>query len=48
MRGLVGSILVEGPLGPLLPVLRAAEIVHVGKGVSHGLGRITVEVLPAA
>lgn len=44
MRGLAGSIIAEGPIGPLLPVLRAAEMVHVGKATSHGLGRIAIDV----
>ena len=48
MRGLVGEVVCEGPLGPLLPVLRAAELVHVGKGTSHGLGRVRVETIAGA
>ncbi|MFT3765475.1 MAG: CRISPR system precrRNA processing endoribonuclease RAMP protein Cas6 [Minicystis sp.] len=48
MRGLAGSILVEGPIGPLIPVLRAAEIVHVGKATSHGLGRLAIDVIVGA
>ena len=40
--GLVGEVVCKGPLGPLLPVLRAAELVHVSKGTSHGLGRVRV------
>jgi hypothetical protein len=47
MRGLAGSIVVEGPIGPLLPILRAAEIVHAGKATSHGLGRIAIDVVPS-
>jgi len=43
MRGLVGSVVFEGPLGALLPALHAAEVVHVGKGTSHGLGAVRVE-----
>jgi hypothetical protein len=48
MRGLVGEVVCEGPVGPLLPVLRAAEVVHVGKGTSHGLGRVRVETAAGA
>lgn len=44
MRGLVGSLDVEGELGPLVPWLRWGEIVHVGKATSYGLGRMRVEV----
>ena len=39
MGGLVGSISFEGPLSPFMPLLRAGEILHVGKGTSFGLGK---------
>lgn len=39
MGGIVGSITFEGPLAPFMPLLRAGEILHVGKGTSFGLGR---------
>lgn len=42
MRGLVGSLDVEGDVGALVPWLRWAEIVHVGKATSYGLGRMRV------
>jgi hypothetical protein len=29
-----------------MPVLRAALIVHAGKGTSHGLGRLVIEPPP--
>lgn len=44
--GVVGEIDLEGELAPFVPLLRAAEVVHVGKGAAYGLGRI--EVLAAA
>jgi CRISPR/Cas system endoribonuclease Cas6 (RAMP superfamily) len=40
--GLVGDLLCDGPLPPLL---RAAEVVHVGKQTSFGLGRVAIEAL---
>jgi hypothetical protein len=43
MSGIIGSILFDGPMGPLLPALRAAELAHIGKSTSHGLGRIRVK-----
>ena len=46
LGGVVGKMKVRGPLGPLLPWLRAAEIVHVGKATSFGFGRTATEVLP--
>lgn len=40
--GVVGEIDVAGPLGPFLPLLAAAEVLHVGKGATFGLGRLEV------
>lgn len=45
VRGLLGDVVIEGPIGLFLPVLRAAALVHVGKGTSQGLGRIVLEEL---
>lgn len=42
MGGLVGEVVLRGELEPLLPTLRAAEELHVGKGTSFGLGRVRV------
>jgi hypothetical protein len=41
--GLVGTLALEGDLAPFIPLLRTAEILHVGKGATFGLGRIAVE-----
>jgi hypothetical protein len=41
--GLVGTLDIEGDLAPFAPLLRAAEIVHIGKGATFGLGKIAVE-----
>jgi hypothetical protein len=43
LDGFVGELDLEGPLAPFLPLLRTAEIVHVGKGATFGLGRLEVE-----
>lgn len=40
MGGLIGTLDLEGDLAPLAPLLRTAEIVHVGKGATFGLGRM--------
>lgn len=44
MCGLSGWAAFEGELGELLPVLAMAEVAHVGKATSFGLGRMRVEV----
>jgi hypothetical protein len=41
--GLLGTLDLEGDLAPFAPLLRTAEILHVGKGATFGLGRIAVE-----
>ncbi len=43
MGGFVGTVEVAGDLAPFLPLLRSAEVLHVGKGATFGLGRIAVE-----
>lgn len=40
MGGLLGSVELEGDLAPLATLLRTAEIVHVGKGTTFGLGKL--------
>jgi hypothetical protein len=42
MGGYVGELTLEGDLAPFVPLLRSAEIVHVGKGATFGLGRVAV------
>ena len=42
MGGLLGSLELEGDLAPLAALLRIAEIVHVGKGATFGLGKVEV------
>lgn len=39
MGGLVGEITYKGNLIPFMPILKAGEILHVGKGTSFGLGK---------
>jgi hypothetical protein len=43
LGGLVGRVVVEGDVAPFGPLLRMAEVVHVGKGAVFGLGKVAVE-----
>jgi CRISPR/Cas system endoribonuclease Cas6 (RAMP superfamily) len=38
----VVNITYEGNLAPFLPLLRAGETMHVGKGTSFGLGKFSL------
>jgi hypothetical protein len=40
LGGFVGTMEVEGDLTPFGPLLRTAEVVHVGKGATFGMGRV--------
>ena len=42
MGGIVGEITYRGRIKQFLPVLKAGEILHVGKGTSFGLGRYEI------
>ena len=46
MEGRYGSILVEGGLGPLQPLLALGETCHVGSHATLGLGRYRLIFLP--
>jgi len=39
MGGFVGEVVYEGDIRPYLPLLRAGEVFHAGKGTSFGLGK---------
>jgi hypothetical protein len=43
LGGVVGTLVIEGDLAPFVPLLRTAEVVHVGKGATFGLGKLFVE-----
>lgn len=43
LGGFVGSMRLAGDLTPFAPLLRTAEILHVGKATTFGLGRVEVE-----
>jgi len=42
LGGFVGNIVLEGDLTPFMAILRAAEVLHVGKATTFGLGKIRV------
>ncbi|HNV69140.1 MAG TPA: CRISPR system precrRNA processing endoribonuclease RAMP protein Cas6 [Candidatus Ozemobacteraceae bacterium] len=41
--GMVGNVVYRGRLAPFLPLLRAGEIFHVGRGISFGQGRYRIQ-----
>jgi CRISPR-associated endoribonuclease Cas6 len=43
MAGVVGRITFEGDIAPFMPLLKAGEVLHVGKGTVFGLGRYEVD-----
>lgn len=43
MGGFVGEVKYEGNIGPFLPILKAGEIFHAGKGTSFGLGKYLIQ-----
>ncbi|HEY6323162.1 MAG TPA: CRISPR system precrRNA processing endoribonuclease RAMP protein Cas6 [Thermoanaerobaculia bacterium] len=42
LGGFVGEMEIEGDLAPFAALLRAAEVLHVGKGATFGLGRMEI------
>jgi len=42
MGGVVGIISFEGDIEPFMPLIKAGEILHVGKGTSFGLGKYKI------
>ncbi len=42
LGGLIGKITYEGRISPFLPLLKAGEIFHIGKGTSFGLGEYVI------
>ncbi len=42
LGGFVGRITFRGDIGPFMPLIRAGEVLHVGKGTSFGLGRYRI------
>ena len=42
MGGFVGEIIFEGDIEPFMDLIRAGEVLHVGKGTGFGLGRYEI------
>lgn len=43
MGGFVGEISFEGNVEPFMPLIKAGEILHVGKGTGLGLGKFKIQ-----
>jgi CRISPR-associated endoribonuclease Cas6 len=43
MGGFIGDITFEGGIEPFMPLIKAGEILHVGKGTSFGLGKFQIQ-----
>ena len=43
MGGFVGDVTFEGDVQPFVQIIKAGEILHVGKGTAFGLGRYGVQ-----
>ncbi|MBN2414928.1 CRISPR system precrRNA processing endoribonuclease RAMP protein Cas6 [bacterium] len=44
MGGFMGDVTLEGDLEPFYPILKAAEVLHVGKGTVFGNGKVKIDV----
>ena len=42
MGGFVGNITFEGNIEPFMPLIKAGEVLHVGKGTGFGLGKYRI------
>jgi hypothetical protein len=42
LGGFIGEITFEGDIGPFMGLLRAGEVIHIGKGTTFGLGRYRI------
>lgn len=47
LGGVVGTLILEGNLEPFGPLLRTAEVIHLGKGATFGLGQVSLSAAQA-
>ncbi|MBN1271067.1 MAG: CRISPR system precrRNA processing endoribonuclease RAMP protein Cas6 [Candidatus Aminicenantes bacterium] len=45
ISGVTGAVKYQGNIPPFLSLLKAGELLHIGKGTSMGLGKIKIKVL---
>jgi len=43
MGGFVGDVTFEGDIAPFMPLIKAGEVLHVGKGTGFGLGKYEIK-----
>ncbi len=43
MGGFVGEITFEGKIEPFIPIIKAGEVLHIGKGTGFGLGKYSIQ-----
>lgn len=43
--GLLGNVQFEGNITPFVPWLYAAQILHIGRNTTFGMGKIEVEFI---
>lgn len=43
MGGFVGEITFEGNIEPFMPLIKAGEVLHVGKGTTFGFGKYEIK-----
>lgn len=43
MGGFVGDMIFEGDIQLFMPLIKAGEVLHVGKGTGFGLGKYEVK-----
>jgi len=42
LGGFVGSVVYQGEISPWLPLIKAGEILHIGKATAFGLGKYVI------
>ena len=47
LEGLMGQATYQGPVGNFMPLLRAGQLLHVGKGSAFGLGKLVISATPS-